>query len=125
MAKSHFVELEAAAVQLLAALGDYEEHVTQLVRLWSADADMEHYARVSRQVDGIRDLCGMLPSAGALWATVLISHTELMHSLWRVSQSRDAGLVVGEQLQDHIAVIAALRAKCRRMIASTAGGQSP
>lgn len=116
MAKSHFVELDAVAGHLLSALGQYEEDVVQLVQGWSADPDMEHYARVSRQIDGMRDLCGLLPLLAAQWVTVLISHAELMHALWRISQSHEAGLGLGEHLQDHRGAIEALRAKCRRLV---------
>lgn len=116
MSRSHFVELGAVAVHVLAALGQYEEDVVQLVQGWSADPDMEHYARVSRQIDGIRDLCGLLPRVAAQWVTVLISHAELMHSLWRVSQSQEAFAGMTDRLDDHRAAIEALRAKCRLLV---------
>lgn len=124
MAKSHCVELDAIAVQLLSALGEYADGVAQLVQGWSAEPDMEHYARVSRQIDGIRDLCSLLPLVTVQWAAILISHAELMHALWRVSQSPASEPPPEERLEHHRAALASLQCKCRRMILHPDGQRS-
>lgn len=123
MSKSHFVELDAIAFQLVAALEQYGEDVARLVRGWAEDQDMELYSQVSREVDGIRNLCGAVPTVAAQWVTVLISHTELMHGLLRATQRGAERSQREEELRDHEATVEALRRKCRRMLLSHRPGR--
>lgn len=118
MSKSHFVQLDAIAFQLVAALEQYGQDVQTLVRQWHAEQDMELYAVVSRQVDDIRNYSAALPKVAAQWLTVLISHTELMHGLLRVWRPGEDRMQLEEQLRDHLDAVAAFRAKARRMILS-------
>jgi hypothetical protein len=124
MSRSHFPEQEAITIQLFAALRQYGDDVAKLAREWRDSPDMEHYARVSRQVDEIKKLCAGRRELAVQWVTVLISHTELMHALWRASYGKRPGVAndVEEHLRSHCDCIASLRARCKRLLAEQARG---
>jgi hypothetical protein len=106
MSFSQSPALRATALQIAVALTRYERHVRRLAATW---LDMELYTRVSEEFDEIRDLCAMLPSLAVPCATLLISHAELIHALWRRSQ-RDAGEALDatdaqSMFEEHLACI--------------------
>jgi hypothetical protein len=119
MSHSHLPQLESITLRLLAVLEQYEPGVSRLVREWAERGDMDHYARVSRQIDEIRGLCAEQPQLSVHWVSVLISHAELMHGLWRASrhrQGRPAGDNLEQHLSEHRHCVAALRSRCRRLL---------
>ncbi|MBK6009420.1 hypothetical protein JJB11_25255 [Ramlibacter ginsenosidimutans] len=91
--------LSAVAFQLAAAVGAYDEDVTELVQ---SGFDPELYRRVSRQMDQMRMYAAALPPVSVSWAEVMIRHFELTHCVWRV-QKDGTGLselrAVHQQLQ--------------------------
>jgi hypothetical protein len=105
---------EAIALQLIEALELYEADVKLLCRNW---LDMEHYQSVSQQVDELRLYAAALPRVSVQWVAVLISHAELIHSLWKArrSESGDAASVEN-LLTDHIAAIRLLSRAARLSI---------
>jgi hypothetical protein len=105
----------AIARQLAAALERYEEQSAEMVRTW---LDMELYAEVSRQVDEMRLYCGSLPQLSVPWVGFLISHSELVFSLWRSgtrpsSNRPELQACVGK----HTAALRHLRQSCARLSA--------
>jgi hypothetical protein len=80
MAETNKRTERAIAAELASALERYEEQSAELVRTW---LDMELYAEVSRGVDQMRLYCGSLSRLSVPWVAFLISHSELVFSLWR------------------------------------------
>jgi hypothetical protein len=123
MSRNQFPELDAITLQLLAALQLYGDDVNKLALEWRDSPDMEQYARVSREVDEIKKLCASRRELSVPWVTLLISHTELMHALWRASFGKQPAIHndVGDRLRNHCDCIATLRRKCRRLVTHDAG----
>jgi hypothetical protein len=105
---------EAIASQLITALEQYEADVQILCGSW---LDMEHYQSVSQQVDELRMYAAALPRVSVQWVAVLISHAELIHSLWKArrSDAKDAA-AVEDMLSDHVAAIHLLSRTARQLI---------
>ena len=103
-----------AALQLIEALEAYEADVKLLCGSW---LDMEHYQSVSQQVDELRLYAAALPRVSVQWVAVLVSHAELIHSLWkaRKSEAEDAASVA-HLLSDHIAAIHLLNPAARVLV---------
>ena len=120
MSRSHFPALNAITFQIAALVEQYEQDVSLLVRGWQGGGDMDLYLRVSRSMDRLRDLCASQPALAVQWVTLLISHTELMHAVWRVSPHGSQPSLT-EHLADHTDCIHALAAKCRRLLTESAG----
>lgn len=113
MSASHFPVLRASALQTAAALERYEANVRRLVATW---LDMDLYATVSQEIDEIKAYCGTLPDVTLPWSALLVSHAELVHTLWRSGEtgaSRDDE--VAARLAEHLACIAALAEACRQL----------
>ena len=111
MSDRHTPALRAAALRAAVALERYELHVRRLAATW---LDMELYRTVSAEIDEIKGHCACLPQFSVAWVSLLISHSELIHCLWRSTQ---AGNVVPWQerqrhLLDHIACIRVLADHC-------------
>ena len=100
---------EATAFQIVALLERYEADVEPLV---SADIDLDLYARVSGHIDQMRLLCASLPVISVAWVHLLISHTELMHSLWRSPGGETESPAIDRCRSDLFAAARDLRAKC-------------
>jgi len=45
---------------------------------------------------------------------VMISHTELMHNLWRMTKGEPLDLAA--EVDDHLGAVAVLAARCRRLL---------
>lgn len=102
------------AFQALCALDAYEDSISAVVDNWF---DLEHYAAASRELDRIRNYMLYVPGLAAPWVTVLISHTELVHTLWRC-QREHAPVDAREReiLADHLQAVHYLKARCQRLI---------
>jgi hypothetical protein len=107
---------EAVALQLIAALADYEADVKLLCGSW---LDMEHYQSVSQQVDDLRMYAAALPRVSVQWVAVLISHAELIHALWKAHRADADAAAVENQLSDHLAAIHLLSRAARLLVATT------
>ena len=88
MSRSHFPELNAILFQLMAELEAYEAHIRVLVREWQVRQDVVLFGEAGKSMDRMRLLAVALPQLSAHWVMVMISHTELMHNLWRCSTRR-------------------------------------
>jgi hypothetical protein len=114
MSASHFPAVRATALHAATALARYERHVRKLAATW---LDMELYRTVSEEIDEIQRDCTMLPDVAAPWAALLVSHADLVHALWRSTQTATpAGPApdVRPQLERHLACIDALARRCLR-----------
>jgi hypothetical protein len=114
MSRSHFPELNAILFQLLAELDGYEAHMQRLVREWQTRQDVVLFGDAGKAMDRMRVLAVSIPQLSAQWVLVMISHTELMHNLWRMT--RGEPLDVASEVEDHLAAVASLAAKCRRLL---------
>lgn len=113
---------EPIVIQLAAALRQYAEDAARLAREWRQEPDMKQYARVSRQADEIRNLCASDPEFAVPWVTLLVSHAELMHALWRASYASQPAAAddVEQHVRGHAHCIAALLARCHSLLAEDA-----
>lgn len=72
-------------------------------------------------------LSAAFPQVSVQWVELLITHAELVHSLWRLRFREDEAdrSRLGEVRARHAACIAALRGRCLRMLApnETAGAR--
>jgi hypothetical protein len=109
--------LDAIAMQLVAALDEYELDTATMIAAWP---ELEHYAQVSEKVETIRMYCAALPEVSVPWVELLIAHAELIHHLWRVQyalvQADDAGNHLAAVRERHAAAIVALRNRCLRAV---------
>jgi hypothetical protein len=113
MSGSDSQAIEAAARQLVAALEDYERDARALVATW---LDMDLYATVSARVDELKLCCCALPNLSVPWVSLLISHAELVHCLWRSSQpSPPRRGEVQQRLEEHLACVRRLHAGAERI----------
>jgi hypothetical protein len=106
---------QLVAFQALCALDAYEESIQAVVARW---LDMETYAAASQELDRIRTYIASVPGLAAPWVTVLISHTELVHALWRCErENARVGAHEPQILADHLQAVGYLQARCRRVLA--------
>jgi hypothetical protein len=109
--------LDAIAMQLVAALDEYELDTATMIAAWP---NLEHYAAVSEKVETIRMFCAALPEVSVPWVELLIAHAELVHHLWRVQYAlvklHDAGSQMATVRERHAAAIGALRNRCLRSV---------
>ena len=115
-------QVTQAAAELAAALDMYERHVHKLVDTW---LDMDLYLVVSGEIDAIKLRCAPLPELSVPWIALLISHAELVHCLWRRSQSspRSETDETQQRLAEHLHSIQLLAARCRTL-AQSAGARA-
>jgi hypothetical protein len=108
--------LDAIAFQLAAALETYDEETAAMMAAWP---DLERYRAVSEQIERIRLFSSALPDVRVQWVELLIAHAELIHFLWR--EQYGDGQAAREQIasvrEHHSDAIAALRARCLRLVA--------
>jgi hypothetical protein len=107
--------IQAIAFELVAALENYEEAADQLVATW---LDMELYQSVSRQVDHMKTLCASLPQLAVPWVGLLISHSELVHCLWKCGETFLPSKDFEECRARHSRAIVALRERCTWLFTS-------
>jgi hypothetical protein len=109
MSASQRRAIDAIAFELAAALENYDKDTEQLVATW---LDMELYQSVSRQVDHMRMLCAALPPLAVPWVNLLISHSELVHCLWKCGEKFAPSEEFGECHARHAIAVTALRERC-------------
>lgn len=114
MSRSHFPELNAILFQLLAELEAYESHIERLGRDWETRREVVLFGAAGKAMDRMRLLAVAIPELSVQWVMVMISHTELMHNLWRMTKG--APLDVATEVEDHLASVAAMVAKCRKLL---------
>ena len=114
MARSHFPELNAILFQLIAELEGYEAHIQRLGREWETHREVVLFDEPGRAMDRMRLLAVAIPQLSAQWVMVMISHTELMHNLWRMTKGEPLDVVT--EIEDHLAAVTGLAAKCRRLL---------
>ena len=114
MSRSHFPELTAILFQLLAELEGYEAHIQRLGQEWETGRDVMLFDEPGRAMDRMRVLAAAIPQLSAQWVMVMISHTELMHNLWRMTKGEP--LDVGTEVADHLAAVTAMAARCRSLL---------
>ena len=115
--------LDAIAMQLVAALGEYERETARMIGFWP---DVEHYAAVSARVETIRMYCASLPEVSVPWVELLIAHAELIHQLWRTQYARvmerEEASPVTAVRDRHAEAVAALRNRCLQLAAPGRAG---
>ena len=118
MSASHAPALDAIALQLVAALEQYDRDVTAMVDTW---LDLDRYHAASDQVEQVRLYAGALPALGVHWMELLIAHAELVHSLWRLRfQEVEADRLLLEEVRErHARCVESLRLRCLRLLAGS------
>src|SRR3954464_11635331 len=115
MSASEAPAFDAIAIQLAAALEQYEQGVSEMIDTW---LDTDRYQEVSQQIEDIRMLSAAMPSLSIHWVELLIAHAELVHSLWRL-RFQDGG-AQREKLDEvrarHADCVASLRGRCIRLL---------
>jgi len=114
MSASQFPALRATALQAARSLARYERHVRRLVATW---LDMELYRTVSEEMDHIQLTCATLPELTVPWTSLLVSHADLVYTLWRCGEKVGAAQreSVDRQLQEHLERVDALARRCLRL----------
>lgn len=100
------------ALRLATTLQQYEEQCAEMVRTW---LDMELYAAVSALVDEMRPRCASLPRLSVPWMTFLISHSELVFSLWQAGKGAARSPEVQACLTQHSLAVQGLQQACVRL----------
>ncbi len=102
--------MRAIALHAAATLARYERHVRRLAATW---LDMDLYHTVSAEVDDIGRTCTLMPDVRVSWVALLVSHAELVHSLWRTGEPAAAeGAGSALALQEHLQCIDSLARRC-------------
>jgi hypothetical protein len=115
MSASEAPAFDAIAIQLAAALEQYEQGVSEMIDTW---LDTDRYQEVSQQIEDIRMLSAAMPSLSIHWVELLIAHAELVHSLWRL-RFQDIGpdrLKLEEVRTRHAHCVTLLRSRCLRVL---------
>jgi hypothetical protein len=115
MSASHAPTLDAIALQLAAALDQYEREVASMIETW---LDMELYGTVSERVEEIRMYSADLPQLSVQWVELLIAHAELVHTLWRLRFREDPQdrLHYEEVRARHAGCLDSMRRRCHRLL---------
>jgi hypothetical protein len=105
----HIKEFSARVVtfKLAAALEKYEMDLRALADPWF---DPDVFRRLHDQFGELRMLGASLPRLSVSWVAVLVSRTELLHALGQRTAA------AGVALQEHLAAVERLHARCLRMI---------
>lgn len=114
MSRSPSPESHAILSQLLAELQGYEARIQGLRRGWQAHEDVVLFGEPGKSMDRMRSLAAAVPQLSAQWVMVMISHTELVHDLWR--RKKGEPLDVAGEVRDHLAAVDSLAAQCRRLL---------
>ncbi|MBC5781399.1 hypothetical protein H8N03_00500 [Ramlibacter sp. USB13] len=114
MSRNHRPELNAILLQLVAELHAYASLVQGLADEWQARQDVVMFGEPGQAMDRMRSLAAAIPPLSVQWVMVMISHTELMHNLWRMT--RGEPLDVAAEVGDHLACVEALAVKCRLLL---------
>jgi hypothetical protein len=102
--------LDAIALQMVAALEQYDQDTARMIEAWP---DLELYRMVSDGVETIRAYSGNVPEVRVQWVELLIAHAELVHFLWRTQYGDRGGTreQIGAVREHHAECIAALRSR--------------
>ncbi|GAB3651342.1 hypothetical protein [Ramlibacter alkalitolerans] len=98
--------------KLAAALEQYELDLRALTEGW---LDADAFRRLQQEFGAMRVLGAALPRLSVSWVAVMVSRNRLLRSLCGRSGS------VLAALQEHLAAVEGLRARCLRMM----GAQTP
>ncbi|MDB5897789.1 MAG: hypothetical protein JWP41_1391 [Ramlibacter sp.] len=109
MSAPQFRAAETVAFQLVALLEMYEERVAKLSAI---RFDPTLYAQVTRDIDSMRLYCASLPILSVPWVHLLISHTELVHSLFKCANAGKVLPQVEKCRAAHLSAVRSLREKC-------------
>lgn len=113
MFPSHAAQQTAIAFQLAATLDAYEQ---ELEGLSLNVADAERQGRLAEHFDQMQAYAASLTELSVSWLALMISRAEFTHNLWsareRGRQAADLKLL----LDQHREAIAAMRARCTRMM---------
>lgn len=114
MTASQLPAADACSLHLLAELEAYEAHLLQAFGSWDSTREVVLFGPSGQSMERMRKLAAGRPAVSADWLLVMISHTELMHNLWRASvgESIDAA----SELREHLACVQALANACRRYL---------
>lgn len=118
MPATRLAPIEATTFQLLGELEAYELHLHEVARQWGQTGDVVLFGEAGRSLDRIRGLASALPAVSALWVMVMVSHAELMHDLWRVSNGERLDMAC--EVQGHLAYVRELATACRQLLLRTA-----
>lgn len=111
MSAAHRVP-QVAAFQALCAIDAYESSITALVAHWP---DSVRHAQATEDLQQVRRWMPAIPGAAVAWVTVVISHAELLHTLWRrPGDPKWARVHASELLCEHLLALASLQSRCRR-----------
>lgn len=107
---------DAIALQLVAALEQYDRDTEDMIAAWP---DLERYRTVSEQIEKIRTFSADVPMARVQWIELLIAHAELIHFLWRLQYGNQpaARAELGSVREHHGDCVRALRQRCQRLLA--------
>jgi len=100
-----------ATFKLAAALEEYESGLRALTQCW---LDADALRRLQQEFGAMRMLGASLPRLSVSWVAVLVSRARLLQSLC----GRGGSLVAA--LQEHLAAVERLHARCLRAIGSQA-----
>lgn len=109
MSASQRRAIDAIAFEMTAAIENYEHGIDQLVVTWP---NMDLYHSVSRQVDHMRMLSTALPQVAVPWVSLLISHAELVHCLWKCGEAFAPSADFETCRARHARAILMLRERC-------------
>jgi hypothetical protein len=117
MSASQAPPIDTLAIQLAGALELYERDMERLIGTW---LDVDLYHAVTGHVDRIRFFATALPQASLVWVELLIAHSELVHSLWRLrlDEGGPGGGAPEGVLSRHAAGVAAMKACCLRLLSN-------
>lgn len=124
MSASQHAAQRATAMQIAGVLRSYERHIVRLVPSW---LDVDLYQTASLEIDQVRAWCGTLPGVSVPWIGLLISHADLMLSLWN-SAGHPPGACdaeIRQRLDEHVACIHALADRCHQLAGQPAGKPQP
>jgi hypothetical protein len=120
MSASQSQALDAIALQLVVTLERYDVATSAMLVDWP---DLDGYRAVSDGIEAVRLYSSSLPEVRVQWAELLIAHAELVHVLWR-GQYGGGGAPedqVAAVRDRHMDCISALRNRCLRIVARSAG----
>jgi hypothetical protein len=112
MSASPAPALDAIALSLVTAIGQYERDVAALLARWP---DMLSYTMVSSGMDTLRDYSNALPQATVPFVMLLIAHAELIQFLWCPGDDPAEG---DEVRATHNAAVEDLRRHCLEALES-------
>ena len=113
---------QATARRLAAALEQYDRQCAEMVRTW---LDIDLYMAVSTLVDDMRACCGSLSRLSGPWLAFLISHCDLVFSLYRAGSGCSCSPEVQACVCEHSVALRNLRRSCLRLCKGHHDGTAP